>query len=59
MATECHPYKAMPRLKTSEKQIRELRDEIRRHEELYYVADNPEISDKEYDDLVAELRGLE
>jgi len=49
----------LPTLKTIEKKIRELRDEIRRHEELYYVADNPEISDKEYDNLIEELRGLE
>jgi DNA ligase (NAD+) len=49
----------LPSLKTTEKKIRELRDEIRRHEELYYVADSPEISDKEYDELIASLRELE
>ena len=39
--------------------IEELREEIRRHEELYYVNDNPEISDAEYDDLLARLKELE
>src|SRR6266705_6723249 len=41
------------------KTINELRDEIRRHDELYYVQDNPEISDREYDELMETLRGLE
>lgn len=49
----------MPALKTIEKTIAHLREEIRRHEELYYVADNPEISDKEYDELIGRLRELE
>jgi DNA ligase (NAD+) len=49
----------LPSLKTIEKTITDLRDEIRRHEELYYVADNPEISDKEYDELIERLRQLE
>src|SRR5439155_1510434 len=34
-------------------------DEIRRHDELYYVQDNPEISDREYDELMERLRDLE
>src|SRR5207253_4931983 len=34
-------------------------DEIRRHEDLYYLEDNPEISDREYDGLIEELRQLE
>ncbi|NCD10481.1 MAG: hypothetical protein EOL98_13915, partial [Negativicutes bacterium] len=33
--------------------IEGLREQIRRHEHLYYVLDMPEISDAEYDDLVA------
>ncbi|HKR60880.1 MAG TPA: NAD-dependent DNA ligase LigA [Pyrinomonadaceae bacterium] len=41
------------------KEILELRDEVRRHEELYYVNDNPEISDREYDALLARLQELE
>src|SRR5437868_11554459 len=39
--------------------MEELRAEIRRHEELYYVHDNPEISDEEYDRLLARLQQLE
>ncbi len=42
-----------------ERDIEELRNEIRHHEELYYVNDNPEISDAEYDALLARLRQLE
>ncbi|HEV7858256.1 MAG TPA: NAD-dependent DNA ligase LigA [Pyrinomonadaceae bacterium] len=44
---------------TIEREILNLRREIRRHEELYYVHDNPEISDKEYDELLARLGQLE
>ncbi|HEY7499431.1 MAG TPA: NAD-dependent DNA ligase LigA [Vicinamibacterales bacterium] len=39
--------------------IDELRDEIRRHEELYYVHSTPEISDAEFDRLLHELEQLE
>ena len=39
--------------------IRELRDAIRRHEELYYVHAAPEISDAEFDALMRELQRLE
>jgi DNA ligase (NAD+) len=49
----------VPSLKSIEKTITELRDEVRRHEELYYVSDSPEIADKEYDELVERLRELE
>ncbi|PYS49992.1 MAG: DNA ligase (NAD(+)) LigA [Acidobacteria bacterium] len=42
-----------------EREIESLRDEIRRHEELYHVYDNPEISDAEYDALFARLKQLE
>ncbi len=45
--------------KTIEAEIRKLREEVLRHEELYYVHDRPEISDAEYDALVERLRGLE
>src|SRR6185503_4973382 len=40
-------------------EIEELRDTLRRHEHLYYVLDQPEISDGEYDSLMARLRDLE
>jgi DNA ligase (NAD+) len=39
--------------------INELRDEIRRHEELYYIHSTPEISDADFDALVRELERLE
>lgn len=49
----------MARAQSTESRIEKLREEIRRHEELYYVNDNPEISDAEYDELLARLRQLE
>ena len=39
--------------------IDELRAQIRRHEELYYIHSSPEISDAEFDRLVHELERLE
>ncbi len=39
--------------------IEVLRDEIRRHEELYYVQSAPEIADADFDALVKELEALE
>src|ERR1043165_860283 len=41
------------------REIGKLRDEIRRHEELYYVENAPEISDREYDELLEKLQQLE
>lgn len=41
------------------RRVEQLRDQIRHHNYLYYVLDRPEISDAEYDHLVAELRALE
>ena len=40
-------------------QAEALREEIRRHDHLYYVDARPEISDREYDRLLSELRALE
>ena len=37
----------------------DLRAELRRHEHLYYVLDQPEISDEEFDALMIELQGIE
>ncbi|MGD1048796.1 MAG: hypothetical protein ABR899_08620, partial [Candidatus Krumholzibacteriaceae bacterium] len=42
----------------AEKRIRRLRDDIARHDYLYYVLDKPEISDAEYDRLHKELEAL-
>jgi len=41
------------------KKIEALREKIRHHEYLYYVVDNPEISDAEFDKLMRQLKGLE
>ena len=41
------------------REIEKLRDEIHRHDELYYVNDQPEISDREYDLLLERLKKLE
>ncbi len=43
----------------AQKRIAELRDQIRRHDHLYYVEATSEISDREYDQLYAELTELE
>lgn len=43
----------------AEKRIAELREELNRHNYLYYVLDQPEISDAEYDRLYRELADLE
>lgn len=37
----------------------ELRESIRRHDRLYYIDAQPEISDREYDALLAELQKIE
>jgi DNA ligase (NAD+) len=39
--------------------VEELREQIRRHEHAYYVLDQPEVSDAEYDTLFVELRRIE
>lgn len=41
------------------KRIAELTTALNRHNHLYYVADAPEISDREFDALLAELETLE
>lgn len=48
-----------PALNTLQKKIDQLRQTIRRHDELYYVHSRPEISDAEYDALFRELQELE
>ena len=43
----------------AKQRISDLRDQIRRHDHLYYVLAKPEISDRDYDKLYAELKQLE
>jgi DNA ligase (NAD+) len=45
--------------KQVEKKIEALREKIRSHEYLYYVLDQPEISDAEFDKLMRDLKDLE
>src|ERR1700694_1247264 len=49
----------MPAGKDAEKKIESLREKIRHHEYLYYVLDNPEISDLDFDQLMQQLKALE
>ena len=44
---------------TPEERLSWLRKEIRRHEDLYYIHDRPEITDTEFDALLHELEALE
>lgn len=44
---------------TAVQRIQRLRKEIERHDHLYYVLGEPEISDRSYDALMRELRDLE
>ncbi len=41
------------------KRIGQLRSEIRKHDYLYYVLNQPKISDRQYDELFGELKTLE
>ncbi|HXO34085.1 MAG TPA: NAD-dependent DNA ligase LigA [Candidatus Acidoferrales bacterium] len=45
--------------KDADKKIESLRERIRHHEYLYYVLDQPEISDADFDKLMRELKDLE
>jgi len=49
----------MPAVKDAEKKIDSLREKIRHHEYLYYVLDQPSISDQEFDQLMQQLKDLE
>jgi DNA ligase (NAD+) len=46
-------------MKDPSREIEQLSEEIRRHENLYYVLDKPEITDAEYDALMRRLQALE
>jgi DNA ligase (NAD+) len=47
------------RSKDTATEIQDLRDEIRRHEHLYYVLDAPELPDAEFDRLMQRLKQIE
>src|ERR1700741_4112286 len=49
----------MPPVRDIEKKLETLRDKLRHHEYLYYVLDQPEISDAEFDKLMQQLKDLE
>src|SRR5579863_4218545 len=51
----------MPRddLKRARAEIEKLREQINLHNHLYYVLDNPELTDAEYDALMRRLEALE
>jgi DNA ligase (NAD+) len=47
------------RAEAPQQKLEKLRDKIRYHEHRYYVLDNPEISDAEFDRLMNELKEIE
>jgi DNA ligase (NAD+) len=49
----------MPSQRTPAQQIEALREDLRRHEHLYYVLDAPELTDADYDARMNRLRALE
>jgi DNA ligase (NAD+) len=46
-------------MKDPAREAEQLREELRRHERLYYVLDQPEISDGEYDAMMRRLTEIE
>ena len=44
---------------TPSERIKELREQLNRHNRLYYVENAPEIDDRQYDMLMKELEKLE
>ena len=46
-------------MSTLSNKLEALREKIRHHEERYYVLDDPEIADSEFDTLLRELQALE
>src|SRR5215467_2137832 len=43
----------------AEKRIKELTDQLNHHNHLYYIESRPEITDRDFDKLMAELIELE
>jgi DNA ligase (NAD+) len=58
LAIQCDPI-IIASVTNPAHKIEELRNQIRRHEHLYYVLDAPEISDPEFDAMMRELQALE
>jgi len=52
-------YKLTVMAEDVKQRIEQLRSEIRKHDYLYYVLNQPEITDQQYDRLFAELKELE
>ncbi|MFT3991815.1 MAG: NAD-dependent DNA ligase LigA [Luteolibacter sp.] len=50
---------SQPEKPDPQSRLRDLRDQVRHHDELYYNQASPEISDAEYDKLYRELEELE
>ncbi len=46
-------------MKDIKEKIQSLRQQIRKHDNFYYVQNNPQITDQEYDRLFSELKKLE
>ncbi len=44
---------------SDQQKIEQLRKDIQRHDHMYYVKDQPEVSDREYDRLMQDLKELE
>jgi DNA ligase (NAD+) len=44
---------------SDQQKIEQLRKDIQRHDHLYYVKDDPEVTDREYDLLMEQLKELE
>src|SRR5580658_8211260 len=59
LQTDPLPSKIEQQVVAVARQIDELRETLRHHERLYYVLDQPEISDAEYDRLMRQLQELE
>ena len=49
----------MPQKQTAKKRIKELINQIKHHDNLYYIKQSPQISDTEYDNLLKELKEIE
>jgi DNA ligase (NAD+) len=49
----------MPSFNNAQQKVEDLRSAIRKHDYYYYVLDNPQITDQEYDSLMRELERLE